>query len=175
MVGIIFDISWVSLSNPIKRYNCWHMKNTFFLLFAPFFFTFSADAQQKKSAPVKQMKIPENVTTSFKGQFAAPSDNQWNKNYSGNYVATFTNADNLKQTAEFSESGAMIKSKITYSSGGLPQNVSSSITGQYPAVKIGEADKIQLPGVAPYYRVKVITADNTTKELLVSEEGTITE
>ena len=34
---------------------------------------------------------------------------------------------------------------------------------------------MQLPGVVPYYKAKITDADNVTKEILISEEGTITE
>lgn len=138
--------------------------------------SFSSQAQKgKKVTPVKQVNVPENVATTFKNLYAVANDNQWNKNYSGNYIATFTNAENLKQTAEFSGSGAMIKSKVEYQPDAVPQNVTAALAAQYPNVKISEAAKLQLPGVAPYYKIKIINADNTSKELLVSEEGTVTE
>jgi len=152
------------------------MKSTFFLFIAALILGFSANAQQKKKAtPVKQVNVPENVTNTFKNQYSGVNDNQWNKNYSGNYVAKFTNTDNLKQTVEFSSSGAVVKSKIEYAPEAVPENIMGSITAQYPNTKITEATKLQMPGVAPYYRVKIATAENTSKELLVSEEGTITE
>ena len=154
------------------------MKNTFFILAAGLLISFSSQAQKgkdKKNTPIKEVSVPENVTTTFKNLYAVANGNQWNKNYSGNYIATFTNADNLKQTAEFSGSGAMIKSKVEYQPDAIPQNVSTAIAAQYPNVKVAEAARLQLPGVAPYYRIKIIGTDNTTKELLVSEEGTISE
>ncbi|MEO8772119.1 MAG: hypothetical protein ABI402_18615 [Ferruginibacter sp.] len=153
------------------------MKNTFFILFAGLSLSFSAQAQvqKKKTTPVKAVNVPENVNNTFKSLYTVSNDNQWNKNYSGNYVVTFMNAENLKQTAEFTGSGAMIKSKVEYAPDALPQNLSTAIVSQYPNVKVTEAAKLQMPGVAPYYRVKVISTDNTSKELLVSEEGTISE
>jgi hypothetical protein len=155
------------------------MKNTFFIFVMALLVGFSAyaqkDAQKKKVNAVKQVNIPENVTNTFKSQYTVANDNQWNKNYSGNYVASFTNAENLKQSVEFSGSGAVVKSKIEYAPEAVPENISTSISAQYPNTKITEATKMQMPGVAPYYRIKIITAENTAKELLVSEEGTITE
>ena len=153
------------------------MKNTFFILVTGLSLGFSAQAQvqKKKATPVKVINVPDNVNNSFKSLYSVTNDNQWNKNYSGNYVATFVNAENLKQTAEFTGSGAMIKSKVEYAPDALPQNLSTAIVAQYPNVKVTEAAKLQLPGVAPYYRVKVISTDNTSKELLVSEDGTISE
>ncbi len=151
------------------------MKSTFFIFSTVLLVGFSAQAQKKKATPVKQVNVPENVNATFKSQYAVADGNQWNKNYSGNYVASFTNSDHLKQTVEFSNSGALVKSKIEYAPEGLPEVVNSSILSQYPNTKITEAAKMQMPGVAPYYRVKIIGADNTAKELLISEEGTITE
>jgi len=154
------------------------MKNTFLILFAGLLMSFPSQAQKgkdKKITPVKEVSVPENVTTTFKSLYSVANENQWNKNYSGNYIATFKNSDNLKQTAEFSGSGAMVKSKVEYQPDAVPQNVSEAIAAQYPNVKITEAARLQLPGVAPYYRIKIIGTDNTTKELLVSEEGTVSE
>ena len=51
----------------------------------------------------------------------------------------------------------------------------NSISVQYANSKVTEASRLQMPGVAPYYRVKIMGADNVSKELLISEEGTITE
>ncbi|MBC7536798.1 MAG: PepSY-like domain-containing protein [Ferruginibacter sp.] len=152
------------------------MKNTFFILLGGLLLSSSIYAQKKKSSPsVKQVNVPENVSTSFKGLYTIATENKWNKNYSGNYVANFTNSENLKQTVEFSESGSMIKSKTEYAPDAIPSIIGNAITTQYPTTKVTEAARFQLPGVAPYYRVKVLTAENTSKELLISEEGTITE
>ncbi|MEO6667958.1 MAG: PepSY-like domain-containing protein [Ferruginibacter sp.] len=153
------------------------MKNTFFILVTCLSLGFSAGAQveKKKTSPVKSVNVPENVNNTFKSLYAVATEDQWNKNYSGNYVVTFTNAENLKQTAEFTGSGAMIKSKVAYMPDALPQNLITSITAQYPNAKVTEAAKLQLPGVAPYYRVKIMSAENISKELLISEEGTISE
>lgn len=151
------------------------MKNTFFILAAGLVLSFSAQAQKKKAEPVKQASVPENVTNSFKSQFMVANDNQWNKNYSGNYVASFRNAENLKQTVEYNASGALVKSKVEYAIDALPENLSAPVAAQYPNMKITEATKLQLPGVAPYYKIKIQNTDNTSKELLVSEEGVISE
>ena len=151
------------------------MKNTFFILAAVVMMSFSAQAQKKKAEPVKPTSVPENVTNSFKSQFMVANDNHWNKNYSGNYVASFRNAENLKQTVEYSASGSLIKSKVEYAVDALPENLSAPVAAQYPNLKITEASKLQLPGVAPYYKIKIQNTDNTSKELLVSEEGVISE
>ena len=152
------------------------MKSTFFILLAGLLLSSSTQAQQKKPSPLsKQINVPDNVSTSFKGLYTIATENKWNKNYSGNYVASFTNSENLKQTVEFSESGSVIKSRTEYAPDAIPPMIGNAISTQYPGTKITEAARFQLPGVAPYYRVKVLTAENTSKELLISEEGTITE
>ena len=69
----------------------------------------------------------------------------------------------------------MVKSKVEYTPEAVPENVSVPVLAQFSMAKITEAARLQLPGVAPYYKVKIINADNTTKELLISEEGTISE
>ncbi|MBS1744468.1 MAG: hypothetical protein JST81_15675 [Bacteroidetes bacterium] len=152
------------------------MKNTFFILISGLLISISANAQKsKKAAPVKQLQVPENVSNTFQSLYSSAENNQWSKNYSGNYVASFTNAEHQKQTAEFSASGAVVKSRVDYPADALPGNLSTAVAAQYPSVKVAEASKLQMPGVAPYYKVKVIGSDNTTKELLVSEDGTISE
>ena len=149
------------------------MKNIFLLLLSILLFTVHLQAQKKPVAT--HLSVPENVTTSFKSQFAVSEQNQWSKNYSGNYVVNFTNADKLFQMAEYNPSGALVKSRVNYLPGALPQNVTDALAIQYPNVKLSECAKMQLPGVAPYYKVKILNNDNTSKELLISEEGTITE
>ena len=151
------------------------MKNTFFVLVSLFLILNSAHAQKKKASVVKDVAVPENVNTSFKSLYNQVADNKWNKNYSGNYVASFKNADNQKQAVEFSGTGAVVKSRIEYEVGSLPENINTSINSQYPETTIIEASKFQMPGVAPYYKVKINGSGNSGKELLISEEGTITE
>ena len=151
------------------------MKNIFLVFLSFILVIGTASAQKKKTTSVKPVSVPENVDASFKSLYTVAGNNKWNKNYSGNYVANFTNADSLMQTVEFSGTGAMIKSKIAYAITGLPENINTSILAQYPDTKIVEAAKMQMPGVAPYYRVKIMTPENTKKELLISEDGTITE
>ncbi len=151
------------------------MKNTFFLLCTFLLLSASTYAQKKKKSPSREIDIPENVNTSFKSQFAVASDNHWNKSYSGNYVANFLNADSLKQTAEFDRSGAIIKTKINYSPEALPQHVTDALAINYANAKVTECAKMQLPGIPPYYRIKITTPENTQKEVLINEEGTVTE
>ena len=151
------------------------MKNTLLFLCMSLIFTGNALAQKKSKDKSSQLTIPENVNNSFKSLYANAEGNKWNRNYSGNYVASFMNADSLKQTAEFSASGAMVKSRTEYAPTSLPAPISMAVNTQYPEAKLLEASRLQMPGVAPYYRLKVETAEHATKELLVSEEGTITE
>lgn len=149
------------------------MKNTFFLLAIGLFFTTGIFAQAtKKSAPAK-LTVPEVVSTSFNTTFSQITESKWSKNYSGYYVVNFKNEADLQQTAEYNSEGVLLKSKTIYALSVLPQNVTMSVETKYAGAKIDACEKVNIPGIAPYYRVKLVTADLTPKEILVGEEGSI--
>ncbi|MDB5201635.1 MAG: hypothetical protein JWQ27_1044 [Ferruginibacter sp.] len=150
------------------------MKNVFLILIAGLF-SFSASAQKKKSKAVVKLNVPEMVDASFKTQYATVEKNKWSKNYSGNYEATFTNAESLKQVAEYNASGRVVKTKTVFDVNALPANISTAVQAGYPEAKVTECTKYEIPGVSPYYKVKVTTTANKNKDLFISEEGAITE
>ena len=136
-----------------------------------------AMAQQKKStkvvAPVVQ--VPEQVHATFKNQFAVAENGQWKKTYRGNYVAEFTNANQQGQSVEYDEAGKVLKNKIIYQPDHIPQEVNTALKTSYEGAIVKECVRIELPGIKPYYKVKMADAANIEKELLISEEGTISE
>lgn len=155
------------------------MKNTFLFLVGFLLFSLTADAQKKK---IKQksktekikLKVPEEVNNSFKSQYTTVQDDKWSKNYSGYYVVNFTNAENLKQASEYNSQGTLVKTKITYDVAALPEVVGNALKTQYAEAKVLEGYRIEVPGVAPYYKVKIAT-DTKQKELFISEAGVITQ
>lgn len=149
------------------------MKNALIILSCGLLFSISAEAQKKK-AP-KPISVPAAVSTSFEGKFANAEKKSWKKGYNGNYVATFTNEAKQKQVAEFDASGNMVRSKTEIETGAVPENINTSVSAQYADSKVKEIAKVELAGIPSYYKVKIEQADNTTKEILISEEGTITE
>jgi len=150
------------------------MKNTFLILCAGLLLSLSTQAQKKKIKEKTKFTVPENVNASFKSQYAVTENDKWSKNYSGYYVVNFTNADNLKQSAEYNAQGVLVKSRITYDVNALPEIVNTALKSQYAEATVLEGYRIELPGVAPYYKVKIST-DTKQKELIISEEGTITQ
>ena len=150
------------------------MKNTLFLICAGLMLSVAADAQtKKKSAPAK-VKVPETVDASFKGTYAVAENNKWSKNYTGNYVAVFTNANNQEQTTEYNTAGVLIKSKTTLDLATLPEVVTMAVEKKFPGATIAETVKVEIPGLAPYYRTKVKVSDTKEKVILISEEGAVT-
>ena len=149
------------------------MKNALIILCSGVLLSFSAQAQKKKVS--KSISVPEAVSTSFEGKYASAEKKSWKKSYNGNYVANFVNADKQKQTAEFDASGNMVRSKTIIETDAVPEKVNTSISAQFADSKVTEIAKVELAGIPSYYKVKIEQADNTKKEVLVSEEGTITE
>ena len=151
------------------------MKSIILIIVAGLIFNFSANAQKKKTVVKTKVIVPENVNTSFKNQYASVDKNKWSKNYSGNFVADFTNASSLKQTVEYDAAGGVIKTKTMYDVAALPENITTALATNYANAKVTECAKVEIPGVAPYYAVKLTTADNKQKQLLISEDGTVTQ
>ena len=150
------------------------MKNIFLSLSAILILSFASQAQKTKKATAK-VNVPENVNESFKGTFASAEKNKWNRTNIGNYQVSFTNSDSLSQVAEYNEAGVMLKSKIVYNLEALPENVSLAVEKKYVGAKVTECIKMQIPGVAPYYKVKAETTTNLKRELFISEEGVVVE
>ena len=151
------------------------MKNTFLSLSAILILSLSATAQKNKKATPAKLNVPENVNVSFKSSFATVEKNEWNKTYMGNYVANFINAEQLKQSVEYNEAGVIVKTKTMYAPENLPMNVSTALETRYAGAKVSECIKMEIPGVTPYYKLKIETTNNTKKELFISEEGTVVE
>lgn len=150
------------------------MKNTFFLICAGLMITIGAEAQTKKKAVTPKVSVPESVDASFKSNFTVAENNKWSKNYTGNYVATFTNADSRVQVSEFNPAGVWVKSKTTFDvASTLPENINTAIQARYAGAKIDELEKVEIAGMTPYYRVKLTTADTKQKEILLNEEGSM--
>lgn len=150
------------------------MKNTFFLICAGLMITFGAEAQTKKKAVTPKVNVPESVDASFKTNFTVADNNKWSKNYTGNYVATFTNAESRTQVSEFNPSGVWLKSKTTFDvASTLPENITTAVQAKYAGAKIDELEKVEIAGMTPYYRVKLTTADTKTKEIILNEEGSM--
>ena len=150
------------------------MKNIFLSLSAVLVLSFASQAQKsKKSSP--KVNVPENVNESFKGTFAAVEKNKWNKTVIGNYEVSFTNRDSLTQVAEYNEAGVMVKSRIRYNLEALPENITAAVEKKYAGAKVTECVKMEIPGLAPYYKVKLETSSSLKRELFISEEGVVVE
>ncbi len=152
------------------------MKNLFLFLCAGMLVGYSASAQKKKTTkPAPVVQVPENVNATFKNQFAVAENGQWKKTFKGNYIAQFTNAAHQDQSVEYDASGNVVKNKISFSTESLPLNVNDAMAQKYPGMKVTECVRVELPGIKPYYKVKAANAENSEKELLISEEGTVSE
>ena len=151
------------------------MKSIFLILSAGLIFSVSIQAQKKKTVVKAKVNVPENVNSSFKNQYATVDNSKWSKNNSGSFIADFTNASSLKKTVEYNAAGQVIKTKTIYDATALPQNITTALQTNYADAKVTECTKVEIPGVAAYYAVKITTADNKQRQLLISEEGTVTE
>lgn len=152
------------------------MKNTFLIICASVLFGFSASAQtSKKKVVTPKVNVPENVNNVFVTQHAGVENSSWAKSYSGNYIATFTNMNNLSQSAEYSAKGDLVKTTTTLDVNALPENITKAVNANYATSKVVEALKVEMPGVASFYKVKVEDENKKQRNVLISEEGSVTE
>ena len=151
------------------------MKNTLFLICAVLLLSVSAQAQKKKKSAPAKLVVPESVDASFKSSYAVAENSKWSKNYTGNYVANFTNANSLVQTSEYNAAGILVKSRTTLDITALPEVVRMAVEKKYSGAKVVECMKMEIPGLASYYKVKVMVAENKEKVLFISEEGAVTQ
>jgi Tfp pilus tip-associated adhesin PilY1 len=156
------------------------MKNIFLILAGGLLFSVSAEAQKKKVHKKKmvasaKLVVPQNIDSTFKTHYSTAANSKWSKNYSGSYIADFTNQSNMKQSVEYDRAGMVIKTKTFFDSSAVPQNVTTALQKNYSNAKLSEVSKVEIPGVAPYYSVKLLTADNKQRQLLISEDGTVSE
>ncbi len=156
------------------------MKNFIVALCAGLLLSTAADAQTKTKVKVKKstttaarITAPDAVKSAFDAKYTA-SDARWSKGNNGNYMVTFTNVDTVKQMAEYDATGNLVRSKVVYNTDKIPENVRTALATSYADATITEITKLELAGVSPYYKIKLKQGDNK-KEILMSEEGTISE
>lgn len=154
------------------------MKNFLLLLFVGLLMHSMADAQNKTKEKDKSVttKItpPEAVSSAFQSAYPSVSGFSWSKNYNGNYTVAFVNADNLKESVEFTANGTLVKAKTTYTKESLPEAVTNSLASEFGGAEITEVNKYEIAGITPYYKLKVKKGDDI-KEILMNEEGMISE
>ncbi|MEO7444923.1 MAG: PepSY-like domain-containing protein [Ferruginibacter sp.] len=149
------------------------MKNTILFLFASLFLVFSATAQKKK-AKVSKINVPVEVTSSFSTNYEGAEKTKWSTGYTGNYVAKFSNATAQNQEVEYSKNGTLLKSKTTLDiTSSVPEVISNALKAKYADANLQELTKIEIPGIAPYYKA-VVLQNEKQKELYISEEGLVT-
>ncbi len=155
------------------------MKNFIVAFCAGLLFTTAVDAQTKTKIKIKKAKTearitaPDAVKSAFEAKYTT-SDARWTKGYNGNYMVTFTNVDTVKQVTEYDATGNLVRSKVVYNTDRIPENVRTALSASYADATITEITKLELAGVSPYYKIKLKQGENK-KEILMSEEGTISE
>lgn len=143
--------------------------------------TGAAMAQKKttkskvKAKTTVAVKAPELVNTNFITAYPDVTEAKWSKTAVGNYAATYTTTEGNTESVEYNEQGNVMKTKTTFPENNLPQEVSTGIQTKYAGATVENAEKITLPGVAPYYSVKLKLAGEDAKErnVYVSEQGLV--
>lgn len=149
-----------------------------------FAFLFVAGASsvmaQKKTTKAKakttvKVKAPALVNSSFAATYPEVTTATWSKTAVGNYTATYTTEAGTKEEVEYNENGNVMKARTTYTSSNLPEEVATGIQAKYTGATVENAVKISLPGVAPYYSVKIKLAGEEAKEknVFVSRQGLV--
>ncbi len=134
--------------------------------------TTKAMAKAKTSVKVK---APEAVNTSFTTSYPEITNASWSKTAVDNYVASYTSETGIKEEIEYNQKGDIMRSRTTYTQSNVPEEVAKGIQARFAGATIDNAVKITLPGVAPYYNVKLKTAGEEGKEknVLVSSQGLV--
>jgi hypothetical protein len=154
------------------------MRPTYVLFLACMLGSSVLHAQKKKPStppPPPVVEVPEVITSNFKNQYLVAVNSQWKMTYKGNFINTFTNSDGRIQSVEFGPEGKFVKSKISYHPADLPLPVEQVMKNQYAGLKVTDCLRIEIPGIKPFFKVKVADSQNIEKEILVSEEGTVSE
>ncbi|MBX2939150.1 MAG: PepSY-like domain-containing protein [Ferruginibacter sp.] len=151
------------------------MKNLLLTMVSIILIGFTVNAQGKKKATDKQPVVPDVIQASFKTQYPDVAEVRWNKMHSGNYQSVFTNASGREQTTEFNAAGEIVRTKIAFSSEGVDEHLMAAIHEKYADATVTALTKYELAGVPAYYKVKIQTANQSQKDILMSEEGAITE
>lgn len=128
-----------------------------------------------KSKTVVKIKAPEAVTTSFTTTYPQVTDANWSKTLVDNYIASYTSETGVKEEIEYNQNGDIMRSSSIYTGSNVPEEVAKGIQARFAGATIDNAVKITLPGIAPYYNVKLKTAgvDGKEKNVLVSSQGLV--
>lgn len=151
------------------------MKNPFLLVCALLILSLGVNAQTKSKRPSVKSSTPEVIKTSFKAQYPNVETVKWTKTLNGNYTAVFTNAEGREQTTEYNAEGAVLKSKIVFPIEGIEESMTTAVQSQYADATITSFTRYELAGMPAYYKIKIQAPDQSPKEILMSEEGAITE
>ena len=151
------------------------MKNLFLAVASLFILSAGAQAQTKSKSKSKarqsSVTAPATVKTKFTTDYADAKPS-WKKTYRGNYIASFTNAEGLNESAEYTNDGDLVVTRIKYNNDAAPEIVKTSLDNTFT---ITEIVKNTRPEIAPYYQIKVKTPEGKAKQFFMSEEGSITE
>lgn len=135
---------------------------------------------QKKTTKVKtkttvKVKAPEAVKASFTSAYPDVTNASWSKTPVANYLATYTTEAGTKEEVEYNENGDVMKARTTYTESNLPVEIATGIQNKFAGATVQKAVKITLPGVAPYYNVKLKLAGEDAKEknIFVSGQGLV--
>ena len=152
------------------------MRLPFGMLVTALMLVICSDAQVRKTIPVTTgVQVPEVVQVNLKEWFKVLNNLEWKRTYNGNFLAQFNNTLNQAQVIEFEPGGKVINKKTTYPLSGMPEHIQKAIVASYPEMSITACMRLELAGVDPFYKATVAKADFTIKELLISEQGTISE
>ncbi len=128
-----------------------------------------------KTKTIVKVKTPEAVNNSFTGAYPGVTNAIWSKTAVDNYIASYTSESGVKEEIEYNENGEIMKSRTTYTDTNIPQEVATGVLARFAGATIENAVKVTLPGIAPYYNVKLKTAgeDGKEKNVLVSNQGLV--
>lgn len=156
------------------------MKKIIILALGLGLFSTAATAQKvnvkSKAKTTKAIAAPSSVKNKFSSEYSAAKSVVWASSANGNFIAKFNNPEGNNQMVEYTKSGEFVSGKTVYKIDATPEAVQKAIAKDYADYSVESVMKMNLPNLDPYYKVKVkANGGGLTKQLLVSEEGDISE
>ncbi len=153
------------------------MKKLFVMILALVCVTSISFAQKSKATKTKataKVTVPQLVKDAYAANYPESTTAVWAKTSVGNYMVTQELENGEKQTIEYNGNGDIMNSRTLYKNDLVPEKVVAGIQAKYSGSIIEEANRVELPGIAPYYAVKIKLADGIKqKQLYVSEQGLV--
>lgn len=120
---------------------------------------------------LKESAVPPAVQSAFIKKFPNAKTVVWSKESETEFEAEFKNGA-LAQAANFETSGKWVVTETEIKKSDLPGAVAKAIEKDFAGYKIEESEKVEKPGTAAFYEVKVEKGE-MAYDVQISAEGKV--